>query len=138
MAAFAAAALLLATPSRAQDEDPQPVSTRTGVFTTEQADRGLELFEVRCGECHQPADFQETFLESWSGQTADALFRDIRNTMPEDSPGSLKGSEYAAVIAFLLRLNGLPEGAEALPASTRRLKLVLIESPQPDSTGGLP
>ena len=82
-----------------------------------------------CGECHQPADFQDGFIEGWHGQTADLLFEELRATMPEDSPGSLRSSEYAAVIAYLFQLNGLTAGEDRLPASTRRLKLVLIETP---------
>lgn len=108
----------------------QPVSTRAGVFTAAQSERGEGLFEVACGECHQPADFQEGFLEGWEGQTADELFKDLRATMPEDSPGSLRSSEYAAVIAYLFALNGLEAGEERLPSSARRLKQILIEAPE--------
>ena len=126
---------LLGVPAAAQDAEPAPISTRTGVYTADQAARGLELFEVRCGECHQPADFQETFLEAWAGQTVDALFRELRKTMPEDSPGSLKSSEYAAVVAFLFQLNGLEAGESNLPASMRRLKQIMIETPQPPEGG---
>ncbi|MFT5143200.1 MAG: mono/diheme cytochrome c family protein [Rhodothermales bacterium] len=108
--------------------DPGPLSTRSGVYTAEQALKGQELFTVVCGECHQPEDFLEGFLPGWAGQRADELFKEIRKTMPEDSPGSLRSSEYAAVIAFLFQLNGLKAGEERLPGSTRRLKEILIET----------
>ena len=99
-------------------------------FSPAQADRGAGLFEDVCGACHQPEDFTETFLESWAGQSVGALFGEIRETMPEDSPGSLRSSEYAAVIAYLFRLNGLPEGEEDLPAARRGMDTILIELPQ--------
>jgi mono/diheme cytochrome c family protein len=121
---------LLPLTAAAQDEALEPISTRTGVFTAEQALRGQDLFAVVCGECHQPEDFLEGFLEGWAGQTADVLFKEIRATMPEDSPGSLRSSEYAAVIAYLFQLNGLQVGEEKLSGSTRRLKEILIEVPE--------
>lgn len=122
--------LLFPAAASAQDEALEPISTRTGVFTVTQAEKGQELFVVVCGECHQPEDFLEGFLEGWAGQTVDVLFKELRATMPEDSPGSLRSSEYAAVIAFLLQLNGLEAGEENLPASTRRMKEILIEIPE--------
>lgn len=126
---------LLPLSAAAQDEALQPISTRTGVFTVEQAQRGQDLFAVTCGECHQPEDFLEGFLEGWAGQTADELFKEIRATMPEDSPGSLRSSEYAAVIAYLFQLTGMTAGEENLPGSTRRLKEILIELPESEKAG---
>ncbi len=126
---------LIPLSAAAQEDGPQPISTRTGVFTAEQALKGQELFTVVCGECHQPEDFLEGFLEGWAGQTADVLFKEIRATMPEDSPGSLRSSEYAAVIAFLFQLNGLEAGEENLPGSTRRLKEILIALPEGEKAG---
>ena len=126
---------LLPLSAAAQDEVLKPISTRTGVFSAEQALRGQDLFTVVCGECHQPEDFLEGFLEGWAGQTADVLFKEIRATMPEDSPGSLRSSEYAAVIAFLFQINGLEAGEEKLSASTRKLKEILIELPEAEKVG---
>ncbi len=126
---------LIPLSAAAQDEALEPISTRTGVFTAEQALRGQELFTVVCGECHQPEDFLEGFLEGWAGQRADELFKELRATMPEDSPGSLRSSEYAAVIAFLFQLNGMAAGEENLPGSPRRLKEILIELPEAEKVG---
>lgn len=122
--------LLFPVAASAQDDALAPISTRVGVYTVTQAEKGQELFGVACGECHQPEDFLEGFLEGWAGQTVDVLFKELRATMPEDSPGSLRSSEYAAVIAFLLQLNGLQPGEDTLPASTRRMKEIVIEIPE--------
>ncbi|MFT4604957.1 MAG: mono/diheme cytochrome c family protein [Rhodothermales bacterium] len=124
--------LSAAAQDAAEDVPLEPISTRTGVFTAEQALRGQDIFTIVCGECHQYEDFLEGFLPGWSGQTADVLFDEIRSTMPEDSPGSLRSSEYAAVIAFLLQMNGLKAGEDKLPGSVRRLKQILIEMPLPE------
>jgi hypothetical protein len=47
----------------------------------------------------------------------------------EDDPGGMKPEEYAAVIAYLLRLNGFPTGQADLPTSKEALSLILFEEP---------
>ena len=49
------------------------------------------------------------------------MYNLIRTQMPENNPGSLRPREYAALIAYILELNGMPAGAEAL--SSRRSEL---------------
>ncbi len=105
------------------------VSARDGVFTAAQADRGEAMFEQACKGCHQPEQFTGPgFIDAWSGQSADAPFDVIRTTMPEDNPSSLRRSEYAAVLAYLLRLNDLPAGETELPSLARKLRLIRMES----------
>jgi hypothetical protein len=41
--------------------------------------------------------------------------------MPRDDPGSLTAEEYAAVVAYMLRLNGRPPGERELPADAEAL-----------------
>ena len=46
--------------------------------------------------------------------------------MPEGDPGSLSSEEYAAVVAYLLRLNDYPPGLAPLPADEMVLQTVQI------------
>ncbi len=102
---FLAAAVLAA----AQEEEIR--SVQSGVYTDEQAERGLKVFEGTCIACHQPEEFSDGgYIDSWSGQTAHDMIEHIRGTMPQDNPGSLKRMEYVDVSAYLFRLNGLPAG----------------------------
>ena len=120
-----------AQPSAAQASDTTaaPASVRDGIFTTAQAERGAAVFEEVCMRCHQPEQFTGPgFIGAWSGQTVDALFEVIRTTMPEDNPSSLKKRDYAAVLAYLFSLNGIPAGETDLPSLTRKLKQIRIES----------
>ena len=118
-----------AQPGVAQVSDTTLASVRDGIFTTAQAERGATIFEEVCLRCHQPEQFTGPgFIGAWSGQTVDALFELIRTTMPEDNPSSLKKREYAAVLAYLFSLNGIPAGETALPSVTRKLKQIRIES----------
>ena len=123
---------LTAIPGMAQGSETAPVmqSVRDGVFTVEQAEKGAQVFEQTCQRCHQPEQFTGAgFIDAWAGQNADVLFDLIRTTMPEDNPSSLKKREYAAVLAFLFKLNGIPAGEADLPSTTRKLKQIRIEAP---------
>lgn len=123
---------LTATPGWAQSGDAAPVmiSVRDGVFTAVQAEKGAQVFEQVCLRCHQPEQFVGPgFIDAWAGQSAYALFELIRTTMPEDNPSSLKKREYAAVLAYLFKLNGIPAGETDLPSTTRKLKQIRIEAP---------
>jgi mono/diheme cytochrome c family protein len=105
-------------------------STRDGVYSTAQADRGEQTYKTRCGSCHMADQFSGfTFMQSWSGQTADALYDQLRKTMPKDNPGGLKPQEYADIIAFLFRINRLPAGDSDLKGTKPVLKEVVIEAP---------
>lgn len=124
--------VLTATPGRAQSGDTAEVlrSVRDGVFTTEQAEKGVQVFEEGCQRCHQPAQFTGAgFIDAWAGQNVNVLFELIRTTMPEDNPSSLKKREYAAILAFLFKLNGIPPGDADLPSTARKLKQIRIEAP---------
>ena len=54
----------------------------------------------------------------------------IATEMPEDNPGSMKAGEYAAVLAYILKENGLPTGETALTGDEELLKRILIEAPE--------
>ena len=46
------------------------------------------------------------------------LFQQISTTMPYDEPGSLGEEEYAAIVAYMLDLNGRTPGNSELPVDT--------------------
>jgi hypothetical protein len=49
--------------------------------------------------------------------------------MPNDSPGRLKSEEYADIVAYLLKLNGIPPGPDELPADAEVLRGLRIIPP---------
>lgn len=105
-------------------------SARDGVYTAEQAERGAKLSADTCAACHMEDFFTETLLMSWSGAPANMLFDLIRTTMPQDRPGSLTRQQYADILAYIFRMNGLPPGEQELGASDDALKKILIEGRQ--------
>ena len=120
--------LLLATVLLASAQEEELRSVQSGVYTEEQAERGLKIFEGTCIACHQADEFSDGgYIDGWSGQTASSMIDHIRDTMPQDSPGSLKRAEYVDVATYLFRLNGLPAGDTELDAESA--KKIRIEGP---------
>ncbi|MES2523123.1 MAG: cytochrome c [Gemmatimonadota bacterium] len=125
-------ALVLLTPSfaRAQDSLP-PKPAAAGIFSDEQAERGNAVFKRGCLECHTSKDMSNAdFRLAWNGRTVFELFEIIRTTMPDGAPGTMTREEYADVTAYLLKLNGMPAGATAMPGDST-LSALKIDIPAP-------
>jgi mono/diheme cytochrome c family protein len=101
-------------------------TTAEGVYTTEQASKGLKVHEQYCAKCHHYSYFQGGFLIAWRNQPVSALYDLIKLKMPEDRPGALKPREYAALLAYVFELNELPAGAEKLPDDHAQMERILI------------
>jgi mono/diheme cytochrome c family protein len=106
-------------------------SVKSGVYTTDQADRGGALYQRKCASCHAPNRFtdDQLFLTPYAGKPLWEMFEVISDSMPEDDPGGMKPEEYADVIAYLLRLNGFQTGQDELPTSKDALSLIVFERP---------
>src|SRR5215468_9714316 len=116
-------------------------SVTDGVYTDEQADRGVQLVvNYGCQNCHgtqleggaeeQPPLVGEQFVSAWSGRKLDELAAKI-TTMPadRDEPYHVKPAQAPDIMASLLRANGYPEGAADLPADPSALKRITIVAP---------
>ena len=106
-------------------------SVLDGVFTEAQASSGEATFRRVCAACHDPGEFSGgRFRLTWVGQSAGDLFDTIATLMPEGDPGSLRPAQYAAVVAYLLQLNGYPAGEAALPTRLSALRAMqIVEAP---------
>jgi mono/diheme cytochrome c family protein len=105
-----------------------PASVLEGVFTSDQAARGQQVFQNVCASCHTVAEHTgRQFAEKWGTSRVGEMFDLISNTMPDGDPGSLKPAEYASIIAFFLKETGYPEGKQELPADSAVLMNVRIE-----------
>jgi mono/diheme cytochrome c family protein len=110
-----------ATPAvSAQVATPQPGAP---LYTMAQAQHGERVFNTVCSVCHGAAEFRGRMFEiTWMTQPVGDLFQHISAAMPQDRPGSLSPEEYAAVVAYLLQMNGRPAGDTLLPADPRVLE----------------
>jgi len=102
-------------------------STATGVYSEAQAARGQETFAGICTGCHVPASHTgPTFTSSWGNRLVSELFLYLLESMPKTDPGSLSPRQYADVVAYLLKLNGMPAGRTDLSADPAVLKAITI------------
>jgi mono/diheme cytochrome c family protein len=115
-----------------------PPSVLDGVYTAAQAARGETAYLTHCIKCHEglEADGPElagrAFIDRWREDRLESLFAFIRTTMPGDKPGSLDDRDYADIIAYVLQVNGLPDGGRELsPDMVGSIQLVGPEGPQP-------
>ena len=123
-----AAALLAAMPVSAQDNGAlKPASA--GVYKEDQAARGDTVFQRTCLSCHTPTfHADEQFRMNWIGRTVYDLFKLLKTTMPEDNIGGLSDDDYTRVIAYVLKLNGFPAGADSLSSDSLAQKRIKIGS----------
>ena len=93
-------------------------------FTEAQAEEGSVAYAERCASCHgdtlddgevAPPLKGADFRERWRAETPEALFNLTADTMPQDQPGVLDDTTYAAVVAFMYRENGSAAGSDPLP-----------------------
>jgi alcohol dehydrogenase (cytochrome c) len=103
-----------------------PTSTLGGVYTTDQATRGRNIYLGQCRSCHNPST-GDAFDRLWGGKTVADLFTYIHESMPPNDPGSLSRTDNADVVSFLLQATGLPAGTHDLPSDRDSLKAIRIE-----------
>jgi mono/diheme cytochrome c family protein len=124
--------LLIATvgaTAHAQSATTLPPSTLRGAYTEAQAAQGEATYRANCTSCHATsAHTGDAFVRAWDTRTAFDLFELIRTTMPIDNPGRLSREQYAAIVAYLFKLNRLPPGDRPLPADDEGLKQIRIEA----------
>jgi hypothetical protein len=116
-------------PALADAAPPPPAwKVEAPIYTVAQAERGSEIFGSICSACHAIEDFKsDVFHRNWSGGTVADLFDFASGAMPKDNPGGLQPEDYAAVLSFFFRENGLPPGDVALPVELGALREIRLE-----------
>jgi mono/diheme cytochrome c family protein len=139
LSALAAAVMVFVTMlAGAGAEDQQ--SVWTGVYTDAQADQGASVYKAHCLSCHGealtggeqvPALRGVTFGATWEGVPLSDLFERMRKTMPPGKSGVVNRQEYASILAYLLKMNGMPAGAAPLPNEQSALTGIMYQSNRP-------
>ena len=116
-------------------------SAREGVFTEAQSGTGKTLYDERCASCHgnmalsapdmAPMLNDPGFQNLWSKRSLAQLFGRIKESMPQDRPGSLSAQESADIVAYILNCNALPPGDTPLPADIEALKDIRLDAQDP-------
>ena len=102
------------------------VTTKERVYSAAQAARGEQTYMSSCVSCHPPATYKGAVFLNWQGRSMGDLLDFLQEKMPKNDPGSLSAKEYAQVMAFLLKLNGMPAGRAELPADVGALNKITI------------
>src|SRR5439155_26023027 len=110
-------------------------TVKDGVYSAEQAKRGEQLYTSKCAECHgenlrgieyAPALGGSEFLRVWNERPLSDLMEKIQGSMPQTTPGSLKGNEVADIIGYMLQYSKFPAGQTELSSSADALKDITI------------
>ena len=118
----------------------QSGSVWDGIYTAKQAQRGAQLYEQACAECHgadlsggdmSPSLVGGEFVWTWNGLSVGELFERLRVSMPQGLPGRVSRQAKADILAFMLAMNGFPPGDTELVSRTERLARIdfLVEQP---------
>lgn len=113
-------------------------TTRDGVYTEAQAERGKAFFGTVCAKCHAteavagaprlegPILGGESFFNNWEDKSVFDLSTNIRLGMPPDGSVIVDPKQAADLIAYLLQVNKLPAGQAELPAdnTARAIKIM--------------
>ena len=122
----AALTAILAVPATAQTSDSSK-TTQSGVFDSTQASRGKDIYAGYCRNCHTAESHTgATFVATWKERSLVDLFGFIQERMPKNEPGSLSDREYVDVMAYLLKMNGMPAGKSELPVDSTALSKIRI------------
>lgn len=117
----------------------QGASAAAGVYTEEQAKRGMALYKEQCAACHGddlkgneiiPGLTGESFVASWKARTVGDLFDKINMTMPALNPGSLTPEQTSDLVANILSVSKYPAGKTALATSLDALQQIKIDAPK--------
>lgn len=127
-----------------------PASVWSGVYTEQQAKRGLAFYTRECAACHGdalegngqtergqklermlPPLSGDVFKGNWNGRPLSDLLDKIKKTMPRDDPGSISMNQNADILAYMLKFNGFPAGKAELPADPSLLTETLFEAVKP-------
>jgi mono/diheme cytochrome c family protein len=111
----------------------QAQATKTqwdGIYTEEQAKRGEPLYAQHCAACHGP-DLSggemapglagSEFASNWNDLSVGDLFDRIRQSMPQNAPGTLSRAQNADIVAFMFQKAGVPAGSTELPGDSQVL-----------------
>jgi len=105
------------------------------LYSEAQATEGATLYAQRCAMCHgktlegtwEIPTLKGRFLNNWNHAPVARLFDYVSKAMPQMAPGSLTPDQNAKIVAYILKENGAPAGATALPTDTAAMGNATIE-----------
>ena len=97
-----------------------------------EAAEGRDVYDGRCKSCHTAISHTGApFRANWDKKPLADLYDYMVEKMPKDAPGTLSEEEYTQVLAYVLRMNGMPAGTDNLSSDRKVLKSIRIDAPIP-------
>ena len=116
------------------------LNSLSGIYTEEQVVEGEAIYTSGCASCHGK-DARGTeggsplvgsvFQSRWHDKSIGSLFEITKRTMPKSNPASLDDKAYAALVAFMLKINNYPSGDQLLSSDMDNLNKILFGPPAP-------
>jgi mono/diheme cytochrome c family protein len=104
------------------------ITTKSGVYSVQQAVRGRDVYAGYCKSCHTVQTHTgAAFNATWNGRALSELYDYMSERMPKNEPGSLSSQEYADVLAYVLRMNAMPAGDHELPVESAAMQKIRID-----------
>lgn len=112
-------------------------------FTREQVTAGKVSYNGACATCHGntlsngtmgPPLAGQVFERKWARRSVDQLYLYTRDHMPPSRPASLPDATYAAIVAYILRVNGAEPGEQPLLTDPNALanQQIILDRPASD------
>ena len=122
--------LLLAGSPAVAAAQSSPSADSLARAAARQLEVGEQWFRSACLECHATGNLTDAdFRLQWGGKSAFELFERIRSTMPASKPGSLSQGTYASIVAYLLKVNGMPVGVRRVSTDSTTLTSIRLTFP---------
>ena len=122
--------LLLAGSPAVAAAQSSPSADSLARAAARQLEVGEQWFRSACLECHATGNLTNAdFRLQWGGKNAFELFERIRSTMPASKPGSLSQGTYASIVAYLLKVNGMPVGVRRVSTDSTSLTSIRLTFP---------
>ena len=104
-------------------------------YTADQAQRGERVISEHCVTCHGdllqgtegPALKGTAFMKWLTDRSIGSTFTKIQETMPLEAEDTVSDDEKLDALAYLLQVNGVPEGQTELPADVDALLKMRVE-----------
>ena len=133
-----AVACLLAAATSLRAAQDKKVTVKDKVYSAAQAAKGEKQYTQVCVTCHDPAKVAPgkkaappligpKFLDEWADRTLGELMTKIVTTMPDDGSAVLTDADGAALVAYILKQNGFPDGPNDLKTGDASKDIVIVK-----------
>lgn len=133
-----AASCVLAAATGLHAAQDKKVTVKDKVYSATQAAKGEKQFTTVCVNCHDsskvapgkkpaPPLIGAKFLDEWADRTLGELMTTIVTTMPDDGSVVLTEDDGAALVAYILKQNGFPDGPNDLKPGATSKDIVIVK-----------